>query len=233
MTSPAENTKKPMSMSLKAALITIPAVIAIFVAFFFFSGNGRAGEAAPSSTGSAATTPLVLPDSHYLDSVDPDAPVLVEFLDFECEACGALYPTMEEIRAEYDGKINYVVRYFPIPGHKNSMTSALAVEAAAQQGEFEAMYQKMFETQGSWGEKQDSQADVFRGYAEDLGLDMAKYDKTIADPATQARIEKDFNAGQTIGITGTPTLFLEGKLLSPQSVTDITDALDAAIAARQ
>lgn len=228
MTSIPAEPKKGMSLSLKAALITIPAVILIFVGFFIVSSLN---DPQPPKQDFAAT-PLVLEDSHYLDQVGENAPTLVEFLDFECEACASIYPTMEEIRAEYDGQINYVIRYFPLPGHKNSMTSALAVEAAAQQGQFEAMYQKMFETQMSWGEKQDSQAHVFRGYAEELGLDMAKFDRAVTDPATQARVEKDFAAGQAIGIQGTPTMFLEGSLLAPQTVTDITDALDSAIAAR-
>lgn len=66
--------------------------------------------------------------------------MLVEFLDFECESCGALFPIVEQLRSDYAGEITYVVRYFPLPGHVNSMNAAVAAEAAAQQGEFEAMY---------------------------------------------------------------------------------------------
>lgn len=88
----------------------------------------------------------------------------------------------------------------------------------------------LFESQPEWAEQQDSQADKIRSYAEALGLDMGAFDVAVADPATQARVEEDHNAGMSLGVRGTPTFFLNGELLQPESVTDITDALDAAIA---
>ncbi|MBL3698745.1 hypothetical protein D3228_03630 [Leucobacter luti] len=172
----------------------------------------------------------VAENSHVLDDAGENAPTLVEFLDFECEACGALYPVIEDIRAQYDGKINVVVRYFPLSGHLNSMNAAVAVEAAAQQGKFEEMSAMMFETQLEWGEKQESEAARFRGYADALGLDLAAFDAAVADPATQARVEEDLAAGQALGVQGTPTFFLDGALLQPTQISDITDALDRALA---
>lgn len=74
-----------------------------------------------------------------------------------------------------------VTRYFPLPGHRNSGVAALLVEAAAHQGKYQQMYTKMFDTQPQWGEKQDSQATLFRTYARDLGLDMARYDTAVAN----------------------------------------------------
>lgn len=173
--------------------------------------------------------PLVQENSHVLDDAGEGAPVLVEFLDFECEACGAVYPVIEEIRQQYDGEITFVARYFNT-NHANSMNAAVAVEAASQQGKFEEMYQKLFETQSEWGEQQTSQADKIRGYAEEVGLDMEAFDQAVADPATQARVEEDHEAGMELGVRGTPTFFLNGELFQPQSVTDITNALDQAIA---
>ena len=169
-------------------------------------------------------------NSHVVDAASLTAPTLVEFLDFECEACGALYPVVEELRQRYDGQINYVVRYFPIPSHVNSMNAALSVEAAAQQGQFEPMFDKLFTTQTEWGEQQVSKADLFRSYAESLGLDMTAYDAAIADPATKARIEQDYNDGLALGVDSTPTFFLDGKKLTLEKLTDLTDPLDQAIA---
>ncbi|WP_339328948.1 DsbA family protein [Sediminivirga luteola] len=137
---------------------------------------------------------------------------------------------MEEIREQYDGRINYVVRYFPHQGHFNSMNAAVAVEAAAQQGQFEGMYRMMFETQAEWGEGQTSEAARFRGYAETLGLDMAAYDAAVADPATQERVEEDFNAGRALEVSGTPTFFLDGEQLELTAPEDLPNALDAALA---
>ena len=66
-------------------------------------------------------------------STAPGATVdFVEFLDFECEACGAAYPAIEQLRQEYGDRVNFVIRYFPVQSHANAERAARAVEAAAQ-----------------------------------------------------------------------------------------------------
>lgn len=135
---------------------------------------------------------------------------------------------MEELRAEYGDNVTFINRYFPLPGHKNSMNAALSVEAAAQQGQYEAMYRKMFDTQKQWGESADDQSALFRTYAEDLGLDMAAYDAAVADPATRERIEVDKADGQALGVSGTPTFYLDGKLLEPKTLDEFRSLVEAA-----
>ena len=136
---------------------------------------------------------------------------------------------MEDLRTKYAGKVEFVVRYFPIASHANAVNAAVAVEAAGQQGKFGAMYQRLYDTQDQWGEQQDSKAAVFRGFAQDLGLDLAAYDKAVADPATAARVEKDRQDGLALGVLGTPTFFLNGRQLQPSSVQDFEVQLDAAV----
>ncbi len=217
-----------MKTPLKVTLIAITAVIVLVIGAIIYTISSRPqvseDDNAPDALSGARS------NSHVLDSAGPDAPTLVEFLDFECEACGAFYPYVEEIREQYDGQINYVFRYYPIPSHYNSMNAALAVEAAAQQDRVEDMYHRMFETQAEWGEQQVSKADLFRSFAEDLGLDMAAYDQAVADPATRERVEEDFAEGQQMGVQGTPTFFLDGEKLELTQPTDLTDALDRALA---
>jgi len=225
MTTPTPADKR-LSTPVKATLIATAVVIALVLAAIVYVNVTRPAPVTPDD----GALPGTRSNSHILDDAGPDAPTLVEFLDFECEACGAFYPYIEEIREQYAGEINYVVRYFPIPSHFNSMNAAIAVEAASQQGRFEEMYARMFETQIEWGEGSSSEADRFRGYAEELGLDMDAYDGAVADPATQERVEEDFLAGQEMGVTGTPTFFLDGEKLELNSLTDLTDALDRAIA---
>jgi len=181
-------------------------------------------------TASSAETQVVRENSHILDTAEDGKVTLVEFLDFECEACGAFYPYVEQLREEYDGQITFVTRYFPIPAHQNSRNAAIAVEAAAQQGKFEEMYRKMFETQKTWGESQEPKTELFRSYAETLGLDMAKYDAAIADPATTERVQLDFNDGVALGVEGTPSFFLNGEQMTIESIDDFKAQLDAALA---
>ena len=147
-------------------------------------------------------------DSHVLGEKGSSGVTFVEFLDFECEACAAAYPVVEDLRAEYADTVTFVHRYFPLPGHPNSVTAAIAVEAAAQQGAYESMYQKMFETQTEWSHTTEDRSPVFRAYAEELGLDMAAYDAAVADPATRDRVELDVADGTALGVAGTPTFYL-------------------------
>ncbi|WP_051441511.1 DsbA family protein [Arthrobacter sp. H14] len=202
------------------------AIIAAFaVVGFAYVSNTSSNE----QHALAANAQVVRDGSHRLSTAEDEKAVLVEFLDFECEACAAAYPLVEELKADYGDKLTFVSRYFPMPGHPNSMNAALAVEAAAQQGEFEAMYHRMFETQKDWSHSQESQAKTFRGYARDLGLDMKAYDQAIDDPATAARVTLDKSDGVGLGVTGTPTFFLDGKKIQPSTEKEFRTLIEEAI----
>jgi len=92
------------------------------------------------------------------------------------------------------------------------------------------MFQRMFATQLQWGEKQVPADDTFRGFAADLKLDMAAYDKAYDDAGTLKRIRQDADDGKALGVTGTPTFFLNGKMFDPTSYEHIVQSLDAALA---
>jgi len=174
---------------------------------------------------------VVRENSHRLNTVPDSTVTFVEFLDFECEGCRAVYPEIEKARAEYGDRVNFVIRYFPLPGHANAVNAALAVEAAAQQGRLEDMYTILYRSQAEWGERQESQAELFRGLAEELGFNMGAYDAAIADPATAARVELDRGDAEGLGLQGTPSFFLNGEPLELTSAEDVTAAIDAALAA--
>ena len=187
-------------------------------------------SARTTQTGAPEAAQVVRPDSQVLSQAPNEQAVLVEFLDFECEGCAAAYPVVEELRADYADTVTFVHRYFPLPGHPNSMTAAVAAEAAAQQGAYEPMYHKLFETQDQWGHSAQDQSPMFRDYAQELGLDLAAYDAAVADPATTARIEADVAEGIALGVQGTPTFFLDGQPLTLDTVEQFRAELDAAVA---
>ena len=183
-------------------------------------------EASPDQS-EANKIVVMQPNTHILQDAGDGAPILVEFLDFECEACGAFYPYIEELKKEFETEITFAFRYFPLPGHSNAFTSALAVEAAAQQGKLREMFALMFETQTLWGESRESKAEIFRSYAERLGLDMDKYDSAIVDPSALQRITTDYDAGIKVGVRSTPTFFLNNNLLTLNSFDDVRNAIVA------
>jgi protein-disulfide isomerase len=215
-----------MKTSVKATLIAIAVAFVLLIAGIVFALSQRSA-APPAEGGEPQQT--VRTDSHVLDEGGTDAVTVVEFLDFECEACGAFYPVVEELREKYAGDITYVVRYFPLPGHINSTQAAIAAEAAAQQDRFEDMYHRLFETQAQWGEKSEETPEVFRAFAEDLGLDMAAYDAAVADPATAERVQADKSDGEKLQVSSTPTFFVDGEQVVLQEWDDLEEAIEKAV----
>jgi protein-disulfide isomerase len=206
-------------MKISAALI---ALFAVALITFITVDPIRADN---ESTDRAAQSTAVLTDDAYrLTSAADDKVNLVEFLDFECEACLALYPTMERIRAEYEDRITFGIRYFPIPSHTNSTLAAQVVESASRQGKFVEMYRRMYETQSQWGESAESQEALFRG------LDMTRFESDLSSRGVRERVERDFNEGKRLGVQGTPTLFLNDvKLAQMPSYEDLKAQIDSAL----
>ncbi|WUI92151.1 DsbA family protein [Nocardia puris] len=222
---PAPHRRKNAMIS--AAVVAVFLVVAaVLVAINSGSDDNKDQPVAEADTQSM----LVRDNSHRLGPAGDGKVTLVEFLDFECEACGAVFPFVEQLRETYSGRVTFVARYFPIPSHFNAERAARAVEAAAGQGAFEAMYQKMYETQPDWAEQRVAKDEVFRGFARELGLNMTQWDNAYNDPATLQRINNDVADGRTLGVQGTPTFFLNGVKLQPRSAEDFTKAIDAALA---
>ncbi|MFJ4175003.1 DsbA family protein [Microbacterium sp. NPDC089696] len=217
-----------MKTPVKATLIALGVAIVLAIVAIVFTMTQRAAEPAPPEGERLQT---VRTDSHVLDRGGDGAVTVVEFLDFECEACGAFYPIVEDLRTRFAGDITYVVRYFPLPGHINSTQAALAAEAAAQQDRFEDMYHRLFETQAQWGENSVETPEVFRGFAEDLGLDLAAYDAAIADPATLERVQADKSDGEKLGVRSTPSFFIDGQAVTLEAWDDLEAAIEEAIGA--
>ncbi len=226
------------------ALIALFAVVAVLVTLLAGGGTEDAeaptapaaqSAPAPAATGpagaDAAATRVVTPDARTLGRAGRSGVTFTEFLDFECEACAAAFPAIEQLRERYAGRVTFNMRYFPIDSHANARNAAVAVEAAAQQDRLEAMYKRMYETQTEWSEQQESKVSVFRGYARDLGLDMKAYDAAVASKATAERVQRDSAAGQALGVQGTPTFFIGEELIQPQSIEEIAQMIDAALEA--
>lgn len=160
-----------------------------------------------------------------------NAPVtLIEYLDFECEACGAYFPLVKQLEQEFPNDLKVVRRYYPLPGHKNGLTAALAVEAAARQGKYDEMHDLLFTEQKNWGEKPAPTPQVFEGYAQKLGLDLATFKQDVASQSVKDRVQRDVESGTKLGNTGTPSFYLNGqKIQNPRSLEDFKTLIQAEI----
>lgn len=213
------------NVKISLGLVLAAGLLALFVAN---TGDDETTTATPDGSSDDSSAQVVRDDSQRLSTAEDGKVTFVEFLDYECEACGAAYPAIEELREAYDGQVTFVVRNFPL--HNNSEAAARAAEAAADQGKFEEMYSMLFETQAAWGEQSDSKEELFFQYGEDLGLDMDRFREVYDDPATLAKIEQDKADGQALAVTGTPSFFLNGEMMEISSFDDLTTQIDEALA---
>jgi protein-disulfide isomerase len=219
--------RNPTKAALAVAVIVLLTIGGVFVVDQVRGGDEPAAAEVSAAIADGA---IIRDDSRILGEQGSSDVTFVEFLDFECEACGAAYPIVEDLREKYAGEVTFVIRYFPLPGHFNAGRAARAVEAAARQGELEAMYSRMYETQKEWGEAQEPKDDLFRSYAEELGLDMDQYDADYASQEVEERISRDVADGESLGVAGTPTFYVDGELFEPRSAEDFTTVLDEALA---
>ncbi|WP_328501071.1 DsbA family protein [Streptomyces sp. NBC_00457] len=213
-----------LKKQLIVAAVLLAGFAAAFGSYLLLAPDDRSGSGGLDVQPAAEALP-VRGNSHRLTTPARSELTIVEFLDFECEGCGAYYPVVEKLREEYGDRVTFVARYFPMPGHRNGELAARTAEAAARQGKFEEMYTKLFTTQKEWGESQDWKQDVFRGYAKELGLNMAEFDAALADPEVAGRVQDDQRDGLGLGVQGTPTFFVDGSRIQPPGSYEAFKAL--------
>jgi 2-hydroxychromene-2-carboxylate isomerase len=138
----------------------------------------------------------------------PMAPVtIIEFSDFQCPHCAAAHQELDRLMREFEGQIKLIYKHFPLGGHERAIPAARAAEAAARQGKFWEMHDVLFARQ------QALEDDDLDNYARQLGLDVERFKTDMSSPEVQARIDADRREGERLTIQGTPTMYVDGRLL--------------------
>jgi protein-disulfide isomerase len=128
---------------------------------------------------------------------------LVEYGDYECPYSGAAYPIVKEVQARMGERLRFVFRNFPITTlHPHAEQAAEAAEAAAAQGKFWQMHDVLYESQKRLRDRD------LHSYAEQVGLDVERFDQELAAHAHAARIHEDLLGGVRSGVPGTPTFYI-------------------------
>jgi protein-disulfide isomerase len=152
-----------------------------------------------------------------------DAPVVViEFADFECPFCQKIAPELDALWDKRKDKVRLVYKFMPLGIHPHSEPAARAAIAAQDQGKFWEMHHQLF-ANGQHLEPSD-----IDGYAKAVGLDLDRFHADMDAPATTQRIAADKKLADDLGVQGTPTLFIDGKLYD--SKVDLEHYLDQEIA---
>jgi len=135
---------------------------------------------------------------------------IVEFSDFQCPFCARFYSqTLKEIDEQYikTGKVKLVYRDFPLSFHQYAQKAAEAAECANEQGKFWEYHDLLFERQEEWS---NGGIQKFKEYAQELGLDSAKFNDCLDSGKFAQEVQKDSVDGQAYGVSGTPTFFING-----------------------
>lgn len=135
---------------------------------------------------------------------------IVEFSDFQCPACLAIQAPLNQLLTKYEGKVEFVYRYFPLNTiHKNAQLAAQVAEAAGLQGKFFEMHDKLFTSQTEWASLADPR-ETFVAYSEALGLNKDKFVADIDSQVVKDAVALDLLASTRYSLSGTPTFFVNG-----------------------
>ncbi|OGE81534.1 MAG: hypothetical protein A2826_00485 [Candidatus Doudnabacteria bacterium RIFCSPHIGHO2_01_FULL_43_23] len=156
--------------------------------------------------------------------------VVIEYGDFQCPACGAYHPILKQLKSEFGDRVAFVYRHFPLRSiHQNAEASARATEAAGKQGKFWEMHDVLFERQTEWG-NQLGAIGLINGYAEELGLDMERYEADLKSDEIADLVNEDLQSAIRNGLSSTPTFVLDGKVIqTPRSVGEFQTLLNTAL----
>lgn len=141
---------------------------------------------------------------------------LIEYSDLQCPACASYAPLVNRIVEEFGDRIAFVYRHFPIPQHRNAKPAGRAAEAAGKQGKFWEMVDLIFAGQKDW-ENVSNPQNIFAGYAQQLGLEVNKFDADSNSEVLKDKIENDYLSGIQSRVSSTPTFFLNGEVIQPRS----------------
>jgi len=179
-------------------------VVLVCVGIFALTGNKAKTGSGSSSSGT--------PTSHLIGTSTTGVK-MVEYGDYECPYCEEYYPVVKQVQAEYNNKISFQFRNFPLVSvHVNAFAGARAAEAAALQNKFWEMHDALYDSSNwqVWSTASDP-TPYFSQYAQQLGLNVTQFKTDFASSQVNDSINADMAAGNALGIQGTPTFYIDGQ----------------------
>jgi protein-disulfide isomerase len=165
----------------------------------------------PSNTNQQQPSKIVVSIDDDPVKGSKNAPItIVEFSDFQCPFCARFYTqTLPSIEENYikTGKVKFIYRDFPLNFHQYAQKAAEAAECADEQGKFWEYHDILFQKQSEWS---SAGVEKLKEYAQNLGLDTAKFNECLDSGKYAGEVQKDYSDGSNYGVTGTPTFFING-----------------------
>jgi len=170
----------------------------------------------------------------YVMGSDSAKVEISEYADFQCPACGSFEILQFDVvkRQLIDsGLVRWRYRDFPLPQHKYSRLAAHAAACADDQGKYWPYHRALYDNQGNWSFA-GSATGLFRTYAGQVGLDVAKYDACMTSAKYAPRIKASMDEGTKLGVASTPTFLIAGRLYRGVLSSDTVAAIARAAAAQ-
>ncbi len=197
-----------MKRNLPFIIIGVVFGLAIVAGYWLFSSS-------KPQTQTYMPTPEASPSNGQADKVV----VLSEFGDYQCPPCGALHPELKKIKEKYGNQVRLDFYNFPLTRiHPNALAASQAAVAAKLQGKYWEMHNLLYESQDLWKDATDFKK-ILRNFALQLQLDLEQFEKDFDSVAVKSVVASDMRRGEALGVTGTPTLFINGQLLDSETLT--------------
>lgn len=217
---------------------SLPFILIALVAFAAIAGGAlfyRAKVAELTPVASKAAAPDTNANEPKKDTAgahirgNPNAKVTIEeFADFQCPPCASISPVLAKLEHEFESQMRVVFRNFPLQMHNHAQEAARAAEAAGMQGKFWPMHDLLYRNQNAWSKEADVRL-TFINYAQEIGLDLGRFERDYDGPEVRARVTADQTRGNSLGVNRTPTLYINNQPVPPSSLSE--PALRNAIAA--
>ena len=196
----------------------------IFAAYAFKSGESKKVENIVQSESGAPYTRAHSPKF----GENKKGVVVVEFLDPECESCSAFHPIIKKMYKENYEDISLVIRY--LPNHQNSRFVVKLLEAARLQDKYTEALDVIFTTQSKWAVHNNTKPELLWNFLSKIdGIDIEKIKVDIKKPIFDEMMDIDSNDSRTLGVRGTPTIFVNGKRLSVLSYSTLSELVESEI----
>lgn len=149
-----------------------------------------------------------------------DAPItIVEFSEYQCPFCGRVTPTLKALEQKYAGKVRLVFKDFPLANHLQAPKAAEAAHCAGDQGKYWELHDRLFSNQ------QQLQLADLKKYAGAVGLDQAKFDQCLDSGKHAANVQADVDLGSQMGVQSTPTLYINGRIVTGAQPAAVFEAI--------
>lgn len=160
---------------------------------------------------------------------DSQKVTIIEYGDFQCPGCGSLHTPFKALLEKYKDTTTFVFRNFPLTNiHPNALAAAAVAEAAGQQNKYFEMHDKLYTTQDNWSNLSGSErTSYFRKLAEELQLDLAKFDTDLTSDDVSTKIRRDQALGGKSRVDSTPSIIINGQKLGKDALADITKIEEA------